>query len=185
MIRTTLLLLLMTGMIFSGFAQDSTRVDSVKVQQPKPKQDRIYFGGNIGLTFGNYSMLGIYPMVGYKLTPKLSVGVKLAYEYIRDKRYTTDYETSNYGGSLFARYRVIQPIYLHAEYAGLNYELYNFEGESEREWVPFFLVGAGYSKLISSRTWLNIQVLFDVLQNEKSPYKQWEPFYSIGVGVGF
>jgi len=32
---------------------------------------------------------------------------------------------------------------------------------------------------------LNIQVLFDVLQNSNSPYNRWEPFYSVGFGVGF
>jgi hypothetical protein len=30
-----------------------------------------------------------------------------------------------------------------------------------------------------------VQVLFDVLQNNDSPYDDWEPFFSIGIGVGF
>ena len=130
-------------------------------------------------------MIGIYPMVGYKLTPKLSAGVKVAYEYISDKRYASTYTTSNYGASLFARYRVIQPAYLHIEYAALNYELYNPLGESSREWVPFLFAGAGYSQRLGGNAWLNVQILFDVLQSSKSPYNDWEPFYSVGIGVGF
>jgi len=74
---------------------------------------------------------------------------------------------------------------VHAEYAGYNYELYNELGESNREWIPFLFVGAGYSKRLGGRSWLNAQILFDVLQADHSPYKSWEPFYSIGIGVGF
>ena len=75
--------------------------------------------------------------------------------------------------------------YVHAEYATYNYELYSEFGESDREWIPFMLVGAGYSKRLGGRAWLNVQVLFDVLQNDSSPYNSWEPFYSVGIGVGF
>ncbi len=165
------------------YAQDSTAV--VVPKQQKSSKDKIYYGGNIGLSFGSYTMIAIRPLVAYKFTPKLSGGVKLSYEYISDKRYSSTYNSSNYGGSLFARYRVVQPLYLHAEYAAMNYELYNALGESQREWVPFLLVGAGYSQRVSANSWLNVQILFDVLQNESSPYKSGEPFYSIGVGVGF
>jgi len=28
-------------------------------------------------------------------------------------------------------------------------------------------------------------LLFDVIQDENSPFEDWEPFYSIGIGVGF
>ena len=49
----------------------------------------------------------------------------------------------------------------------------------------FCLLGAGYSQNVGGNAWLNIQILFDVLQSDKSPYNNWEPFYSVGVGVGF
>jgi len=185
---------LMFACITSSQAQETTQDTTQTVSpqpdpEPKPKQkttkDKVYFGGNIGLTLGNYTMIAIRPMVGYKLTPKLSAGATLSYEYITDKRYETTYETSNYGGSIFARYRLLPQLYGHIEYAAMNYELFNPFGESEREWVPFLLAGGGYSQNLGGRTWLNVQVLFDVLQDEKSPYKNWEPFYSVGVGVGF
>ena len=177
-----LLIMLMTG---HSWAQDTTNVVQPTNQQKPSFAERIYYGGNIGLSFGPYTMIGIYPMIGYKITPKLSAGIKVAYEYIRDKRYTTDYTTSNYGGSIFARYRILRPVYVHAEYAMINYKLYNELGESVRDWVPFLLLGAGYSQHLGGNAWLNIQVLFDVLQNNRSPYRNWEPFYSVGIGVGF
>ena len=166
-------------------AQDTTSVAPAKTKQSKPVKEKIYFGGNVGLSFGSYTMIGIYPLIGYKFTPKLSGGVKLAYEYIQDKRYETTYSTSNYGLSIFSRYRILKPVYLHVEYAGLNYELYDEFGDSKREWVPFLFVGGGYSQAIGGNVWLNAQVLFDVLQSSNSPYSEWEPFFSVGVGVGF
>ena len=169
----------------------ATPVEQEKSKKEKPPKQKssfgskLYFGGNVGLSFGNYTMIGVYPLVGYKLTPKLSLGVKIAYEYISDSRYTETYTTSNYGGSLFARYRIVPPLYVHIEYAQMSYELYSADGLSNREWVPFLFAGAGYSKSIGGKAWVNVQVLFDLLQDDKSPYKDWEPFISVGVGVGF
>jgi hypothetical protein len=169
-------------------AQDSTRVEAQPGKTSSSKQDigqRVYYGGNVSLTVGNYTRIGLYPLVGYKITPKLSAGVQVGYEYIRDNRYSSTYETSNYWASVFTRYRIIPQLYAHVEYAQLNYELYNGLGESSRQWVPFLLVGGGYSQPIGPRTWLNLQVLFDVLQHERSPYSRWSPIFSVGVGVGF
>ena len=155
--------------------------------QPKPKKpikDKLYYGGYLNLSFGSYTMIGIEPMIGYKIIPRLSVGAKIRYDYIQDNRYSENYTTSNYGASIFTRLRVFRGLYAHAEYAGYNYELYNALGESDRQWIPFLFVGAGYSLRVGKRSSVIAQVLFDVLQNENSPYKSWEPFYSVGVGIG-
>ncbi len=167
------------------YAQETTYEETSQNKQEKSFSDKIYYGGNIGLALGSYTMIGVYPLVGYKVTPSLSTGLKVGYEYISDKRYSSNHTTSNYGASIFARYRIIQPLYVHLEYAGMNYELYNQLGESNRRWVPFLLAGAGYSQHLGGRTWLVAQILFDVLQNSNSPYRSWEPFYSIGISAGF
>jgi hypothetical protein len=165
---------------------DINAVRDTQVQQERPPlKSKLYYGGYINLSFGKYTVIGAEPMVGYKITPKLSAGVKIRYDYIKDKRYTSTYTTSNYGGSIFTRYRIIPALYLHAEYAAYNYELYYASEVSERKWIPFLFLGAGYSQRVGGNTWLNIQILFDVLQNSNSPYNSWEPFYSVGVGVGF
>lgn len=156
-----------------------------KPLQAKPKgQPKVFYGGNVSATIGNYTMIGIYPLVGYNLTPRFSAGVKFLYQYFSDKRYTETYTSSNYGGSLFARFRVIPQIYLHAEYAQMSYDLYNALGESNRTSVPFMFVGAGYRQNLGGAVWMNAQVLFDVLQDNNSPYSNWYPFVSIGFGVG-
>jgi hypothetical protein len=141
---------------------------------------KIYYGGYLNLSFGTYTVIGVQPLVAYKFTPEFSGGIQLTYEYSSNEYYSS----SNYGGSLFGRYRIIPQAYAHAEFSAMNYG-YNYLGEDERTWVPFLYLGGGFSQPISRNTWLNAQVLFDVLQNENSPYDSWEPFFSIGFGVGF
>jgi hypothetical protein len=203
--KLTLLILLLLSGVTAGIAQDTPTADttlqeqvveeqpaattvSAKAQPEKQKKsvkDKLYYGGYFNMSFGGYTVIGIEPMIGYKIVPRLSVGAKIRYDYMQDKRYNETYTASNYGASLFTRLRVVRGLYAHAEYAGYNYKKHNELGESDREWVPFLFVGAGYNLNVGKRASVVAQVLFDVLQNEKSPYKSWEPFYSVGVGVGF
>ena len=68
------------------FAQDSIRTEQpVAPKQKLPLKEKLYFGGYVNLSFGKYTLVGIEPMVGYKLTPKFSAGVKFRYDYISDK----------------------------------------------------------------------------------------------------
>jgi hypothetical protein len=163
-----------------------------ETNNPYPSESRWYYGGNIGFSFWNdYFYLGVYPLVGYKVTPKLSLGAKVGYAYISDDRYEPlpALNTSNYGGSIFARYRLIPQLYFHTEYATWSYEnvvnLTNAGYDTEREWVPYLFLGGGFSQQLGPNTWAFVEVLFDVLQDENSPYEEWEPFISFGVGVGF
>ena len=117
-------------------------------------------------------------MVGYKITPQFSVGAKVGYSYINYK--DIDFDTHNYGGSVFTRYRIIPQIYLHGEFVYFSYD--RILG---REWVPFLLLGGGFSQQISPNVWAYAEILFDVINDDNSPYKSGEPFVSVGVGVGF
>ena len=167
-------------------AQDT--INTGQVQKPEQKSspgDKLYYGGYVNFSLGSYTSIGVEPMVGYKIIPRLSLGAKIRYDYIKDNRYATSYSTSVYGGSLFTRLIVIRQVYLHAEFATYNYELFYTDGSSEREWIPFLFLGGGFHQPVGNRAALNVQVLFDVLNDEKSPYRTWEPFYSVGMSVGF
>ena len=67
----------------------------------------------------------------------------------------------------------------------MSYKWFYDDRDGDRKVAPMFFVGGGYSQPISRNTWLNAQVLFDVLNHENSPYKDWEPYFSLGIGVGF
>ncbi|MGB5847870.1 MAG: hypothetical protein WBH40_05240 [Ignavibacteriaceae bacterium] len=171
---------------------DSTTVkEETKSETTKQvsKENRWYYGGTIGFSFWNdYTYIGIYPLVGYKVTPQFSIGGKIGYSYYN--YHNTDLSTNNYGGSVFTRYRVIPQFYLHGEFVYFSYEQQTYDLQTrqygtERNWVPFLLLGGGFSQNVGQNVWAYVEVLFDVLQDENSPYEGWDPFISIGVGVGF
>jgi hypothetical protein len=170
-----------------GFAQvqDDSLLKELEQEEPEAYQSKLYYGGYLSLSLGNYTVVGATPLIGYKVSQKFSVGTQLSYEYVKDKRYNANYETSNYGLSVFSRYRIVPQLYAHVEFSEMNYKFYYTNGSNAREWVPFLWLGGGYSQPISRNTWFNVQVLFDVLNNENSPYTEWEPYFSVGFGVGF
>jgi hypothetical protein len=144
-------------------------------------RDHIYYGGSVGFSFwSDYFRISLEPLVAYKLSPKLSVGGKFRYEYLNDSRGVVDYSSHNYGASVLSRYRLLPIAYAHAELAMMNYDY-----PSGRETVPFLLLGGGISKPIRPNVWANFEVLFDVLNDKNSPYEDWQPVVSVGVGVGF
>jgi len=143
---------------------------------------RVYYGGSITLGFGSAFRIGLFPLVGYRATPKLSFGAQVGIEYANYDG--PGQEAINYGGSLFARYRVIPQFYLHGEGVYASYELFVGDG-SQREWVPFVLLGGGFVQSVGGRSAAYVEVLFDVLQDQNSPYNDWEPFVRVGVMVGY
>ena len=73
--KSFLVLIILFSSLFSGFSQD-TQDDNYSSSVFKKKwkdnfQNRIFYGGNLGLQFGTVTMIDISPMVGYKLTEKL------------------------------------------------------------------------------------------------------------------
>ncbi|MCD4697435.1 MAG: hypothetical protein K8S16_14470 [Bacteroidales bacterium] len=184
MIRYTTLLMLLFCFSVSLEAQD-TISPTKPARTGKPLKDKIYFGGSLGAFFGNYTRIAVYPLVGFRVTDKFRTGLQLGYEYISDKRYYTNFEASNYGASIFAQYNIIPQLYFHVEPALWNYDGYYVYEDNSRIWVPYLYVGAGLSQQLGPRSVAYIQIKFDLLQDSRSPYDSWSPFYDIGVGVGF
>lgn len=178
---------------------DSTQLNQKYTKQEQPNQEqpkqtkqksrssfklsKIFIGGNLGLTFGSVTSVRINPLIGYNLTPKLSAGITGLYEYNSYETYYGRQNYSNYGGSVFSRFRVIPQLYAQAEFSYISYEQIVL-GE-DRTGVPFLFLGGGYAQRIGGNTFAYAQILFDVLQDKNSPYADWAPFYSVGVSVGF
>jgi hypothetical protein len=160
--------------------------DSTAKEAPAapPAQGNVFYGGTIGLSFGSYFRVSLQPLVGYNFNKMFSGGLKLGYEYIQDSRSDPTVTWNNYGASVFGRLRFIPQAYLHAEFAYANYGAKTANHETERIWVPFIYLGAGYYHSLSRSTALFVEVLFDVLQDKNSPYEPWQPMISFGVVAG-
>lgn len=155
-------------------------------QAGKNRNDKVYFGGYANISIGKYTVIGFQPLIAYKLLPKFSIGGKVLYQYYINKNLSPAREGSHFGIGAFTRLRIARRFYAHLEFAEMNYKIYDALGEnSRREWLSFLFVGGGYSLPLGKNASLNAEVLWDVLQDNDSPYKTVEPFFNVGVAVGF
>ncbi len=135
-----------------------------------PFKDRLFTGGNIGFgVSGNALYLDLSPIIGYKITTKIGAGLGLRYSLLRDLYYKENY--TNYGGSVFARYKIIPQAFLHAELEGLRAYDYNPLSPSygERAMAYMGFLGAGYS--FGDGISFSVTVLYDVIDHPNSPYR--------------
>lgn len=140
-----------------------------------PLKDRMYYGGNFGMSFGTITFIDVSPLVGAMITNRLSGGIGGTYQYFNDRRFIGG-NSSLYGGRLFTRYNVFPNVFAHAEYENLNFDLYNPRSDRfERAWVPGFLIGGGYFTPFGERGGANFTFLYNLLYDvRRSPYN--EPF---------
>lgn len=148
--------------------------------------EKVYIGGNFGLQFGNTTIVNIAPQFGYRITDKLSSGLGITYIYYKykDPIYNYSFSTDIYGGSIFARYLIYQNLFAYSEYEQLSFEVYDyFQNNIKRQWIPAMFVGGGYSQPIGDRSFAQITLLYDIIQDRYSPYQN--PIIRIGFGFGF
>ncbi len=191
-IFVVLLFLVSATSIYSIGRETAVNNDAASNPLKPNAQNRWYFGGSVGFSFwNNYTYLSVQPLVGYKVTPKFSLGGKLRYSFINYNNIDPSFSSHNFGGSLFTRYRLTPQFYLHGEFVYTSFDqitgfdLPNNQWLSERVWVPFLLLGGGISQRISPNVWVFAEFLVDVINDKNSPYKKWDPFVSVGAGVGF
>jgi hypothetical protein len=161
------------------------RVDNDSTEQRIPFKSRLSFGGNLGLMFGSYTNIVVAPIMGIRWSKRFTSEVGVEYNYTKDSRYEPDYTYNQYGGRVSSQFFVIPQLYAHAEFAGLSMEQYYFDiGKNERHFVPFLYLGAGFRQSLGGNSYMSFRIMFDVLNNEYSPYSPGEPFYSVGFGIG-
>jgi hypothetical protein len=153
-------------------------------------QKRLFVGGGLGFGISSYSTsLMVAPVVGYRLTPDIDIGARFNYTYYRYNDAPLKYSTNNFGAGVFTRYYLFffNDLFIHAEYEALNYEqVYvnsNWEVDrKERIWVSSLFLGGGYRQWIGNTAFVDITVLWNLLDSLNSPYNN--PIFRIGVGIG-
>lgn len=153
--------------------------------------ERLFFGGNFGLSFGNSTFVNVSPIVGYKINDYFSAGGGVNFIYsaftTRDgygnKLYTDSYGTAGLG--IFARVYPVRFLFAQArpemnyvwgkiKYYGSNPAEQKYPGK----WVPSLLVGGGVA-MPAGRGAIMLSLQYDVVQDKRSPYGT-KPFVSVG-----
>ncbi len=161
-------------------AQDSAMI---RKHEPKPRfLDKVFVGGNVGFQFGTVTFAEVSPLIGYRITDKISAGIGVTYQYYRYKDPNYQLETNVYGGRIFGRYFFTDYLFAHAEYEYLNLEAYDFY-PPRRVDVESVLVGGGYFQHINgSNSGIFIMLLYNLTESLYTPYNN--PIVRIGVNLG-
>ncbi|MBK7910954.1 MAG: hypothetical protein KA193_12825 [Bacteroidia bacterium] len=162
---------------------------SPMLQPPAPSEgdrfiDRVFFGGNFGLQFGTQTIIEIAPIVGYRLTDRLAAGVGGKYIYYRYRSAPFEYSTNMYGGSVFARYNILENLFAYTEYEILNLDAPDPLNpyRLRRTNVTSVFVGGGYRQMLGNNSSLNLMLLYNLNESTNSPYQN--PIIRIGFGFG-
>jgi len=171
-------------------AQDSTRVTSAQSAKPAKQgpsfAERLFFGGNLGLSFGSLTYVNVSPIVGYRFSEKFGAGLGPAYSYFsdnRDKNYK--YSTNTYGGRLFGQYLVMDNLMLYSEYELINIEVPDLlYTKLIRENVSSLFVGGGYMQRFGNgNSGVSLMLLYNIMESDYNIYQN--PIIRTGFNFGF
>ncbi len=144
---------------------------------------QVYTGGNAGVNVDNNNLyVDIAPIIGYRIN-SFNVGLSPVISYRRNPQ---DDETYSYGARIFSEYTLFKGFFLHAEAEALNVEDFanrTPEGDTTRDWILAVPLGAGYRQPIGDRITAHAMILYDVIEDERSPYEN--PLVRAGINYNF
>ncbi|MEM6523905.1 MAG: hypothetical protein AAGF85_06065 [Bacteroidota bacterium] len=174
-------------LLFSVVGITATAQNTNDIEERSPLRDRIFFGGNLGFAFGDITFVEVAPLVGYRVTDKLSGGLQVQYRYRNDKRFTPDLDATDYGANVFARYNLPAPFFLQAEYEYLNFEFFDTQRDTQRESFSSFLVGGGMAQPLGRRAFLVVTALYNLSYDDTEEPRPYDNplVLRVGINAGF
>ena len=159
---------------------------------------RVFTGGSLGLQFGNITLVDVSPMIGYRLTEDIDVGISLTYKYYNYKDYYIytdpqtnknqyfDLKTNIFGGGIFGRYHFTENLFAHVEveYLDFTIDTYNdgLKKGKESIGITSLFVGGGYKQEIGYNSFFTLMILYNLNETTNSPYTN--PIIRAGFGIG-
>lgn len=188
--KTVFLLAFLVATNLVVFAQDEVKKPTTQNASKNQSHNmfdsikkRIYFGGNVGAAFGTTTYINVQPLVGFKITPKLSVGAGFTYNYFSQRYAGTRYVSYVYGSNVFARYLILPNLFAQVGWDKLSVPDYTSNINGARRWVDNVLVGGGYRQKFSENASAVVAIFYNVNQSIYSPYVN--PIMQVGFNIGF
>ncbi|HZF63921.1 MAG TPA: hypothetical protein VEZ55_05540 [Chitinophagaceae bacterium] len=191
--KKSVLILMMLCAIVHAFGQDASEEGEEKKGFSR---DKLFVGGNFGLSFGTYTLINVSPQIGYRFNKHFAAGTGVNLQYVSLKERFSNgnlFRKSSQGVvglNMFGRVYPIQHFMLQVQ-PEANYvfgkEIY-YDSNPRQEYtmdaqiVPSLLLGGGLV-LPAGRGATIISLFYDVLQNENSPYSN-RPIFNFTFNVG-
>jgi hypothetical protein len=158
---------------------------------------RIFTGGNLGMQFGSVTLIDVSPMIGYRLTEDIDIGLSLTYKYynVKDYYYSAankqyyDFKTNIFGGGIFGRYHFTENLFGHIEIEYLDFSIDTYKNYnngvvkgSENIGITSIFIGGGYKQEIGDNSFFTLMILYNLNETTYSPYTN--PIIRAGFGIG-
>ncbi len=169
-------LLIITLFIF-GFSSAEAQYYQT-TSDSKSWRDKVFFGGRLGLQFGDLTAIDVSPMVGYRIKPIWHVGLGLSYGYNYYR--SAAVSNSTYSVRAFQRFFIFENLFAHTEIETLNSKVFTSFNpvESYRKWINSYLVGGGYFQKMGAHSGMYLMVLWNLNETKFTPYSN--PIIRVG-----
>ena len=188
------ILLLAVTVSTAALAQD----EEEKEKKSGFKKENLFTGGTLNLQFGNrFTALGISPYFGYSINRYIDVAASLNFNYTSERFDFTEEKVRQtiYGPGAFVRIFPVKFLFAHAQYEFNFLKTKYIPGNSQPNFkfssdAHSFLIGPGYAggRDDGSNSFYYLSVLWDIGNNELSPYKDNQnravPIIRAGYNIG-
>jgi len=148
-----------------------------------PWRERMFFGGGIGLGFGDVTFVSVEPLFGVHLSKQIAVGAGLLYRWTEDDRYDPNLSTTDYGGRTFAQYFPVPEFFLQAEYEYLDYEYPTSPTSTTRTSASSIFAGGGIYRPLGGSAGLYASALYNFSYDSNDITSPYDSPWVIRVGV--
>lgn len=124
--------------IFSSM-QIVAQSPEVPLSEEPTLKERIVLGGTVRVIVGNITELELLPVIGYRVSNRLSFLTGPMYTYFNNRNF--NYSDNAYGARVMTRFFPHRKIYLQGELDALSFGVRNFPLRIQHTYA---LVGAGY-----------------------------------------
>ena len=143
----------------------------------KDENRGMFLGGGLSFSGKPTRTVGISPVFGIHIFPDFGVGLGADYFYAK----RNEDQIHSYGGKLFVQYHITKSLYAKSQFSYLYYNGTWIDTQYDSQFVPYLFVGGGIQRPIASRTILEVELLFDVLQDESSVFDAGQPIFNAGI----
>ena len=137
----------------------------------------MFLGGGLSFSGKPTRTVGVSPVFGIHIFPDFGVGLGADYFYAK----RNEDQIHSYGGKLFVQYHITKSLYAKSQFSYLYYNGTWLDTRYDSQFVPYLFVGGGFQRPISGRAILELELLFDVLQDESSLFDAGQPIFNAGI----
>ena len=172
-------------LVLAGVAVEEAWAQAAPPPPPpqSPWRDKLFFGGGVGLGFGDVDFISVEPMVGYRIDPKVSIGASFLYRFTSDSRYGDDISLNDWGARAFVQYFPVPQFFGQVEYEYLDYEYVLPNLDTDRDTAGSVYVGGGISNPLGRNAAFYGTVLYNLSYDDDDPFSPYDSPWVVRVGI--